>query len=385
MAGWCFLLLHYAAHAAADAASGPVGGVARLISLAALGLCALCFFYAAAERVLGTSTRVFVWEAGAAVLVESAVLAFGIRSAPMHMVAACLFALPGLHLPARVRTDWKAVTPLTAGVGLLGILIFSIEGEASSMLGGAMLCVLFLTAAGFTQATQRPGLERGTSLMAAGLAGWGLSYPLSVLLPADSPGSVLLAELPQYVVAYGMIVSLLQQQVGRMEELALLNPLTGLPNTRHLESRLDRVFAMSAQHGNPIACMVIDVDRFKQINDTLGKSVGDELLKALAVRLAWHIGPRDTLAHTGSDDFIALLVSEHDEHHLHFLARAMIAAVGVPVSVGKHTLAVTISAGIAVSATGAHGLPELRRAADEAMYQAKRNGGGQLVVAHSAD
>ena len=128
----------------------------------------------------------------------------------------------------------------------------------------------------------------------------------------------------------------------------------------------------------------IDVDNFKQVNDALGHLVGDEFLKALAVRLGWHIGPRDTLARTGGDEFTALLVGEHDADHLHFIGRAMMSAGSVPIIVMGHSIPVNLSIGIAMANEFTPNLGALRKAADDAMYRAKRSGGSKLAIAEES-
>ena len=130
-----------------------------------------------------------------------------------------------------------------------------------------------------------------------------------------------------------------------------------------------------------VACLVIDVDNFKMINDTLGHEAGDQLLRALAVRLSWHMTPRDILARTGGDEFTALLAGVTDEHHLRFIAGAMMSAGSVPIIIDGKPVDLHISIGIALSPDHADDIDSLRRAADQAMYTAKRRGGSMLAFA----
>jgi diguanylate cyclase (GGDEF)-like protein len=130
-----------------------------------------------------------------------------------------------------------------------------------------------------------------------------------------------------------------------------------------------------------VACLVIDVDNFKTINDTLGHTAGDQLLRALAVRLSWHMSPRDILARTGGDEFTALLAGVSDEHHLRFIAGAMMSAGSVPIMIDGQAVDLRISIGIALSPDHAEDIDGLRRAADAAMYSAKRRGGSLLAFA----
>jgi diguanylate cyclase (GGDEF)-like protein len=126
---------------------------------------------------------------------------------------------------------------------------------------------------------------------------------------------------------------------------------------------------------------VIDVDNFKTVNDTLGHAAGDQLLCALAVRLSWHIGPRDVLARTGGDEFTVMLAGVQNEEHLKFVASTMMSAASVPVLIDGKPVPVGISIGIALSPDDAEDTEGLCRAADRAMYSAKRRGGSMLALA----
>jgi diguanylate cyclase (GGDEF)-like protein len=188
-------------------------------------------------------------------------------------------------------------------------------------------------------------------------------------------------DLPVYFVVIGIMLTLLEEHVERTERLAMHDPLTDLPNRRMFEERLIATMEEARINRTTVACLVIDVDNFKQINDTLGHSAGDQLLRALAVRLSWHMTPRDILARTGGDEFTALLAGVSDEHHLRFIAGAMMSAGSVPIVIDGKPVDLHISIGIALSPDHADDIDSLRRAADEAMYTAKRRGGSMLAFA----
>jgi diguanylate cyclase (GGDEF)-like protein len=188
-------------------------------------------------------------------------------------------------------------------------------------------------------------------------------------------------DLPRYLLAVGMILSFLDAYVRRTEDLALHDPLTGLPNRRLFEYRLDAAIEESRRTAMPVACLVIDVDKFKYINDTFGHPVGDGLLQALAKRLSWNLGPRDMLARTGGDEFTAVLVEAADEYHVRFIAGAMMAAGCVPVSIKQHLIDVRISIGIAIAPQDGNDSNGLHKAADDAMYRAKNRGGSLVAFA----
>ena len=178
-----------------------------------------------------------------------------------------------------------------------------------------------------------------------------------------------------------MILTLIEEHVRRTEALALHDSLTGLPNRRLFEDRLEQALAVAPNTGTMLACLVIDVDNFKQTNDTLGHSVGDGLLQAIAARLSWHIHPGDTLARTGGDEFAVVLPRLQSLEHLRFTVGAMMSATSAPVIVGDHAVRVGLSIGIALYPDAADDADGLRRRADDAMYEAKRNGGNRFAYA----
>jgi diguanylate cyclase (GGDEF)-like protein len=190
-----------------------------------------------------------------------------------------------------------------------------------------------------------------------------------------------LVQLPRYLMVAGIILTLLEEHVERTERMAMHDPLTDLPNRRLFEQRLIATMEEARLNRTTVACLVIDVDNFKTINDTLGHEAGDQLLRALAVRLSWHMSPRDILARTGGDEFTALLAGVTDEHHLRFIAGAMMSAGSVPIMIDGKPVDLRISIGIALSPDHADDIDSLRRAADEAMYIAKRKGGSMLAFA----
>ena len=379
--GWTFILLHNLALLFSES-DVPSNRGAFLMALWTTEICALCFIRAAGNAPLSTRGFLFLVEIAAPILLQSVAFVFAAPSAWVRLLVAALLFVPLAHLLARPRHRTTQSFPLSIGFALLGAFSLAALRMDPAIVLNATLCVLFLSAA-YVYYAGALRVTRGVPVAAAGLAAWGLSYPLALgLAHLQTPIVIdpILLSLPQYCVAYGMILTLLEEHVGRTERLALADPLTGLSNTRDFEDRFASALAATSLRGNPLACLVIDVDNFKQVNDTLGHPVGDELLKALAVRLSWHIGPRDTLARTGGDEFTAILVGERDEHHLRFIAQAMMSAASVPLSVQGHAVPVTLSIGIAVATPETLNLAALRKAADDAMYQAKRRGGGRLAV-----
>jgi diguanylate cyclase (GGDEF)-like protein len=159
----------------------------------------------------------------------------------------------------------------------------------------------------------------------------------------------------------------------RVEFLAYHDALTGLPNRSLFSKLLAEAIGDSRRHGRPLAVAFLDLDRFKQINDTLGHEAGDQLLKEVAARLNAGVRTDDTVARLGGDEFVVLL-PDIDERQAGLVAQKILSLIGQPFTLIGNEFLVTASIGI--SAYPHHGLDEqtLTKNADIAMYQAKAKG-----------
>lgn len=166
-----------------------------------------------------------------------------------------------------------------------------------------------------------------------------------------------------------------------IHHLAYHDSLTGLPNRTLFEDRLGQEMAKARRHKTSLALMLMDLDRFKDVNDTLGHAAGDALLEELAGRLTGLLRESDTVARLGGDEFMFVLSDIHSEKDVHILGRKLINAVETPFTLEGQTVRVGCSIGAALFPE--HGLDRetLIRQADKAMYQAKRGGGSHLALA----
>ncbi|AXS79078.1 bifunctional diguanylate cyclase/phosphodiesterase [Dechloromonas sp. HYN0024] len=158
-------------------------------------------------------------------------------------------------------------------------------------------------------------------------------------------------------------------------KLAHFDTLTGLPNRRMLHDRLQRSLSQAKRHQRSLAVMFIDLDRFKQINDTLGHDVGDELLIEVGRRLSSCVRQCDTVSRAGGDEFIIVLPEIALPQDACVVAEKILAALHQPMRLGHHDFQASASIGIAVrSANDEDTATELMKNADIAMYQAKQRG-----------
>ena len=159
----------------------------------------------------------------------------------------------------------------------------------------------------------------------------------------------------------------------QLAQLADFDPLTGLPNRRLLQDRVDTALNHAHRHGEPLALMFLDLDRFKNINDTLGHHLGDDLLVQVAQRLKSLLREEDTVCRHGGDEFV-LLCPGTDAAGAAQVARKVLALAADHYRVGSHDLAVTCSIGIAMYPSDGDSLETLSMSADTAMYRAKQAG-----------
>ena len=158
-----------------------------------------------------------------------------------------------------------------------------------------------------------------------------------------------------------------------IRRLAYYDNLTGLANRALLGDHAAQALTMLRAHHTTLALMFIDLDRFKNINDTLGHSVGDLLLQQVGRRLAGLVRERDTLSRLGGDEFIVLLPETGEAEAAHW-AEQVVAELSRPYQIAGYDMVVTPSIGIAMAPTDGDTLEVLLRSADAAMYRAKDEG-----------
>jgi diguanylate cyclase (GGDEF)-like protein/PAS domain S-box-containing protein len=154
--------------------------------------------------------------------------------------------------------------------------------------------------------------------------------------------------------------------------------LTGLPNRLLLKKRLDSALHLAEEGNSLVTVVFIDLDRFKQINDTLGHSIGDRLLQQIADRLNGEVGERDTLARMGGDEFTAILTGFRNVESAVQHVRHLLAAVRKPCRVDAYELFITASLGVSFYPQDGRDAATLLRNADSAMYTAKNSGKNDL-------
>jgi diguanylate cyclase (GGDEF)-like protein/PAS domain S-box-containing protein len=160
----------------------------------------------------------------------------------------------------------------------------------------------------------------------------------------------------------------------RIRYLAHHDGLTGLPNRMRLQDRIGQAIAVAHRQRRGLAVLFVDLDRFKNVNDSLGHHVGDELLRAVAARLGACVRETDTVSRIGGDEFVVLLTDLAHGEDARLVAQKILDSLSQPFLLGAHELEVTPSIGIAVYPNDGEDVETLLRNADAAMYRAKELG-----------
>ncbi|MDH5392794.1 MAG: sensor domain-containing diguanylate cyclase [Gammaproteobacteria bacterium] len=159
-----------------------------------------------------------------------------------------------------------------------------------------------------------------------------------------------------------------------MTRLANQDALTGLPNKRLFEKRLEHNIAHAKRHGTLIALLYIDLDRFKHVNDSCGHRIGDKLLVEVANRLKSAIRAEDTAARLGGDEFIIILSEVKSAADVKQVAQKVIRHINKDFYIDQHTVNIGCSIGYSIFPQHSKNIQSLIHVADNAMYQAKRAG-----------
>ncbi|MCU7938000.1 MAG: GGDEF domain-containing protein [gamma proteobacterium symbiont of Bathyaustriella thionipta] len=171
-----------------------------------------------------------------------------------------------------------------------------------------------------------------------------------------------------------MIHEQLEQQKDRLNHQAHHDALTGLPNRVLFVDRVYQAIKVSKRDKSKIAILFIDLDRFKEINDTLGHSVGDKVLIEIAGRLKNNIRHVDTVARLGGDEFTLILPNLNHASSVMEIAQKLVDTLAKKIISGENELYVTASIGISLYPDDGDNTEVLLRNADSAMYQAKNEG-----------
>jgi diguanylate cyclase (GGDEF)-like protein len=171
----------------------------------------------------------------------------------------------------------------------------------------------------------------------------------------------------------------------RLTYLAQYDHLTGLVNRTLFRDRLVHAMARSKRMQQPIGLMLLDLDRFKAVNDTFGHDMGDELLKVVSERLKTCVREVDTVARMGGDEFTIILEGASSEQNILVVAKRITESIATAFELKGHQISIGVSIGITIYPHDDHPVDELLKHADTAMYRAKQQGGSAFHLHESSE
>lgn len=198
-------------------------------------------------------------------------------------------------------------------------------------------------------------------------------------LPVEFVGKMMPYDGDNYRMVIVRDITFRKQAQERIEFLAMHDALTQLPNRLYLDEYMERTLALARRQGNAVALFFIDLDDFKQINDTLGHQAGDEVLREAARRLRGAVRESDLVARLGGDEFLIVLTNIDSAHDTERVAAGILAAMQPPVLLKRQVVTVLPSIGISMFPDHGDTMDDLILRADSAMYQAKNAGGNRYA------
>lgn len=377
LVGWVMILVHIAAQLVyLNVVAWADPGEA--VSLSMLLLTSVAFIWAGHDRRSGWATG-FAWTLLAASpdVLFVVLLACGVTDRGSFIALSALAAAAALWLfhtdrrSARRREGWPLAAAIVAAYSIQAALAHAAVLELALiwMLFWHYLLVAYFFWRGATRATL------GVWFTTASFVAWASVFPVAYVLNRWLPGLHIPGEswnLPKFLVATGMIFTVLEEQLGEAKHDAMHDALTGLPNRRLFARRLDAALARARQRHGRVAVLVIDMDDFKQVNDTRGHATGDALLAAAAERLQARLRGTDTLARLGGDEFAAILPDADSREAIAILVEKLQTTLRHGLEVQGERIAIHASIGVAFYPDDGPDEACLYAAADRAMYAHKQ-------------
>ncbi len=379
LTAWAMIVLHFGASIFMPA-PGAWGILAELVALISLIWAGSLFMWASVPyRNERSSPWMAASMAGATTLYMALLVLGPVPPWAMILVAALIGVIPlAIALAMARRFDhplrWAAVLLYTTLSAFL--LLFQLRpGNGAELAMNAVLFTIYLGCCfhfwfAFRRATA------GAFVTIAGFLAWASVFCVAPLMFAYWPNVHIESEvwnLPKYVVAVGMILLLLEDQIEHNKYLALHDELTGLPNRRLFLDRLTSALQRARRTDSKAALLLIDLDLFKQVNDTLGHHVGDLLLQHVSSIFVGRVRRSDTVARTGGDEFCIILEEPTSSEDALFVGRSLIQMIREPIQLGGHVVRAGASVGIALFPEDASDEEALCIAADLRMYQDKQS------------
>lgn len=377
LVGWLMIVLHFFAYLFLPA-PGMLGIAADALGTSALVWAALLFMWACVPYRQRSSSRLIIGSLFATITLYLCLETIAPGGHGLLLPSAVLIgALPltiALLEVGRFRHPLRWI--LVSLFAALSVFLLAVEDRPENGMALALNAVLFtvylVCCMHFWYVYRRH--TAGAFITVIGFLAWSSVFilgPAAQLFP-----SIHLEDevwnLPKYVVAVGMILILLEDQIEHNKYLALHDELTGLPNRRLFQDRLTSALERARRTGRQAALLVIDLDYFKHVNDSVGHHMGDALLKHVSRLFLSRVRAADTVARTGGDEFSIVLEEPTGRGEALHVVKTLTMLLEAPVQIEGHSLRIGASVGVAVFPEDAANAEALFIAADLSMYASKR-------------
>ena len=377
LTGWLLIELHFTAFMFLSS-SGALGAAAAFLGLSSLVWAGIVFMWACVPYRSEPSSRLMMGLLLGTNTLYLGLLCFAPSAYWALTPAALLLGLSPLTLALLTMRRFNhslrwSVASLYGGLAAFLLAVQNQPGNGSSLaLNALFFTVYFGCGIHFWYNYRRA--TTGALITIAGFLAWSAVFVvapgISTFFPSLHPENEVW-NLPKYVVAVGMILLLLESQIEHNKYLALHDELTGLPNRRLFQDRLAGALERAHRAGRQAALLLVDLDHFKQVNDTAGHHVGDLLLKRVGELFLGRVRRTDTVARTGGDEFSIVLEEPTSREDAERVGESLIELLSEPFAFEGHTVRVGASVGIAVYPEDAFSAESLCIAADRRMYSDK--------------
>ena len=351
---------------------GMPNKVLHVIVLDCYLLAGLVFLWAAGEQLLGRGTRLlYLALNGLPLLLLMTTYGLNLRTANIYLPTIALGLVVGVASSVVLLRSWRFA--LFNLMGWVAIAALVANGRFRPAVYWSLACLYAIAAINFYRKLERR--STGRLAIVTGFAIWALcfvSHPWIVDHTAYAEIASPVWNMQKSLISIGMILVMLEEQVSNNEWLALHDELTGLPNRRLFSAKLALALEYTNRKNSSLALVVLDVNDFKSINDTLGHVAGDQVLREVANTLRKSIRATDTVARLGGDEFIIVATDMAGEGSVERFTDSLQSAIERPMTINDQAMVVGASFGFAIYPRDAKDATKLLRLADQRMYQLKR-------------
>lgn len=371
LAGLLFTLIEAMAHIF-YAPTGVPAAILHVIVVDCYLVAGLIFIWASGGPHLTRKGRLlYLLLSGLPLLVLNTTYGLNLRTTAAYFPAIAIGIIVGTFSTIYLRRSWTLT--IANFCGWLAIAFLVHQGDYRKAVYWSLCVVYAIAAINFQQ--RLPRESTGRLAIVTGFFIWALCFLAHPWIVQYETAYVEIAShvwnMQKSLISIGMILIMLEEQVSNNAWLALHDELTGLPNRRLFADRLTHAMGRCRRSKDKLALLVLDLNGFKAINDTLGHHVGDQVLREVSGKLRAAIRSSDTIARLGGDEFIIVATDFNEDEAIDSLANSLLNEIEKPVKIDGHAMVITASLGVAIYPDDAEDSIKLLRIADQRMYDIK--------------